>query len=302
MSNGGNWPVRHFTWLKQSVKEFGRTDPLVLASSIAFFTIFALPGVLVILLQVAGVLFEAADVRNGLLDQVSGSIGAGAAEKLDKVLADVRISDSSIGQQIVSIAGILISATMAFVALQRGLNKIWGVKIEKGQGLKKQLVTRGIGLLVMAGMSFLLPLSLLFDDLLVFLVDQFGLPFSSDAWKMIISQFISFLLMFVTMSVFYKVLPNAKIHWNDVWAGAVLATVLFMVLRHLVGLYIEITDIGRAFGAGKGILVLLVWMFMTAMIILFGAFHCHTVALAQGHGIDPGRHAKAVDGADARSR
>jgi membrane protein len=295
------WFQHHFDLLKRTVKDFGKADPLIQGSSIAFFTIFALPGVMVILLRVATVLFDSDQVRDAMLEQASGLVGEEMGKYLKDVLDKAEIADTSVMDQIFGIAAILISGTMAFVALQRGLNKIWGVKIKKGQGLKKQLVTRGIGLLVMAGMSILLPVTLLFDNLIVFVLDNLHGGALPAAALNIIGQVTSFLLMFIVMVVLFKVIPSAKIHWADVWPGALLAAVLFVMGRYLIRGYIELTDIGEAFGAGQAVLVVLVWVFMAAMIILFGAFHCHTVAEARGHGIEPGRQASSVDGVGKRS-
>ncbi len=288
---------RHWRLLLRSLKGFGKADPLVLASSIAFFNIFALPGLLVILVEVSATLFSDEHVKDALVEQAGGLLGEGLAGFLIEVFQEAGVEGSDIWDKIFGIASVVISATMAFIALQRGLKKNWGVEMEKGKGLTRQLVTRGIALLLLAGFSFLLPISLMFDNVIVFAFRQLSNEMPSELMLKIIGRATSLSMLVVVMAVLYKVLPNAKVHWGDVWAGAVLAGVLFAAGRYVIGLYIKFIDIGQAFGgAGQIVLLVLLWMFMSAMIILFGAYHCHTVALANDHGISPGRHAKNVHG------
>jgi membrane protein len=291
-----NWFTRQWAVLKESFKHFGKADPLVLASSIAFFTIFALPGVLVILVEVSATMFQDDKVKDALLHQAGGLMGQGLAEYLYEVVQDAGVEDTGIWDRMFGIVAVIISATMAFMALQRGLNKIWGVKFEDGKGFKQHLVTRGIALLLLAGFSFLLPFALMFDNFVLFAYNNFidGDPSASAIAA--VGRITSILLMIVVLMLLYKVLPNAKVRWGDVWQGAMIAGLLFALGRFVIVLYIKATGIGEAFGTGQIVLVVLLWMFMSAMIILFGAFHCYTVAVARGHAIEPGRQAREVNG------
>jgi membrane protein len=291
-----SWLRHQIDLLKRSVQGFGRADPLIQSSSVAFFTIFALPGVLVILLNIASVLFSTGKVNDAILAQVEGSLGGDGAEYVQQVLDRADEQGGSWFDQVAGVAAILISGTMAFVALRRGLNRVWGVEIDSGRGFKEQLLVRGIALLLMAGFSFLLPLSLLMDNLMLFAIGQVLGEAPPGVVYAAVGQLISGGLMVLVLAVLYKVLPNARVCWRDVWPGALLAATLFMLGRYLVGLYITLTGIGGSFGAGRSVLVILVWMFMSALIIFLGAVHCHTVAQDGGRGIDPGRSASAVKG------
>jgi membrane protein len=295
MSSDENWFRKNWELLKGTAKGFGNADPLILASSIAFFTIFAMPGLLVILVEVAATLFQDENVKEALVEQAGGLMGEGLAGFLVEVFQEAGVDGAGIWDKVFGIGAVVISATMAFMALQRGLNRIWKVRKKEGQGFKDQLVTRAIALVMLAGFSFMLPISLMFDNWIVFLFQQVdgGLP--TTLWLDIIGQFTSTVFLIVILTVLYKVLPNVKVQWGDVWQGAVLAGILFAAGRYVMGLYIKLTGIGEAFGAGQVVLVVLLWMFISAVIILFGAVHCHTVAESKGHDTRPGRNARQED-------
>jgi membrane protein len=174
--------------------------------------------------------------------------------------------------KILGVLALVVSATTAFAALQRGLNKVWRVAPVKGRAVLRYLGARMLSLALIAAFGFLLLMSLVLDALLVSIGERIGnwLP-AEDILLGVLGAVTSFAMVTLVFALVFKLLPDAKVPWHPVWVGALFTAVLFTLGKFLIGLYIAKTGAGDAYGAGGVIVIVMLWAYFSTLILLFGA-------------------------------
>ena len=264
--------------LKQTVVNFFEDDSFSYASSIAFYTIFSLPAILIISLSVGATVYERDVVQEELINQISRLIGPASAAEMEKILMNAALDSTGTFARIVGIATLIFSATTVFVSLQTSLNKIWGIKPKPERGFVKYLLDRLLSLAMVISIGFLLLVSLIIDTLLV--VVQTTLSNILEGWTLYIvtatNVLISLALITAIFAMLFKVLPDATIKWRDVWVGAIVTTFLFTIGKFLIGFYLGNSSVNSAYGAAGSLVIILIWVYYSMQILLFVA----TVAAA----------------------
>lgn len=279
--------------VKNLFKEFGDSDPMIYASSIAFFTIFALPAILVLIINTSGNLFGEEAITGELANQVESLIGQESAEQVQEIVKNATQSESGIIATIISIVTLFIAATTVFTLLQRALNKIWHVKPQPKKEWLKMLKDRVISFFIVIGLGLILAVSISFDTIIAAFSDLikervFGLSIYL-VW--IINFLLSFGLLSFVFAVIFKVLPDANVRWKDVWVGTVITTLLFIGAKFLIGMVIGNSTVTSAYGAAGSVIVILVWVYFSTMILLLGAAITQVYARELGKQIRPSGHA-----------
>ncbi|SEI82419.1 membrane protein [Cyclobacterium xiamenense] len=285
-----------FEILSDSVKEFGKSDSMTFAASTAFYTIFSLPALLIIVLNIASVLYSENTVKDELLAQVSGLVGDESAETLDEVMKNVSISGQGMYTRALGIGILIFSATTVFVSLQNSINHIWHIKSKPEKGLLKFVINRLLSFSMVASIGFLLLVSLLADALIVIFLNYFSTIFDSDTLKM--ASVINFLvtqgILILVFGLMYKILPDAVVKWKDVWLGAFVTMLLFGLGKYLIGLYMGNADVGSYYGTAGSLVVVLIWVYYSAVIFLFGAQLTYFIAENIGGQVTPIKEAVKI--------
>lgn len=283
------------TWeiLRQTVVNFFQDDSFSYASSIAFYTIFSLPAILIISLSVGATVYERDVVQDELINQISRLIGPSSAAEMEKILVNAALDSTGTLARIVGIATLIFSATTVFVSLQTSLNKIWGIKPKPERGFVKYLLDRLLSLAMVISIGFLLLVSLIVDAVLVIL--QKTLSRILEGWTLYIvtaaNILISLALITVIFAMLFKVLPDAKIKWRDVWVGALVTTFLFTIGKFLIGFYLGSSSVNSAYGAAGSLVIILIWVYYSTVIFLFGAELTSVYTEKIGSSIRPYHHA-----------
>ncbi len=276
---------------KKSFASFWNNDCMSMAGAIAYSTVISLPALLVLILTVTGLFIDPASVQQALKTQMGGMIGPTGQEQIGIILRHAKRPDVSFGAaSAMGIVVLLVGATGAFVQLQSSLNRAWEVKPDPSQGgvrgfLLKRLLSFGFIL----GFAFLLLVSLVISAALSALSNQLGrlLP-GFGSWALeLVNNGISFVVITVLMAAMFKYLPDAAIAWRDVWVGAAVTTLLFILGKFIIGFYLGKTDPGAAFGAAASLAVLLIWIYYASLIVLFGAEFTQTWAKRHGSPMIP---------------
>lgn len=247
-------------------------NALRLGASLSFYTAFALSPLLVIVIAVAGVVFGEEQVQRALMEEISNLVGPGSTEAIQSMLGSARPSTHGGLKAAISIATALILATGVFVEMQDGLNTIWRSPIQDGSGLWRFLRDRVLSFLVIIGMGFLLLVSLVIDALL----GAFGaylthlLP-TSEAIMYGLNLMISIIVVTVLFALMFRLLPRAKVAWNEVWIGAGVTAGLFTIGKFLIGVYLGTAGVTSAYGAASSLMVILLWVYYSSLIFYFGA-------------------------------
>jgi membrane protein len=258
---------------KETVRKFLADNPVSFSAGIAFYTIFSLPAMLFICMWIAATLYDDALVRQGLIEQIKSLFGEDSAETVRTILSVSGESRHTLWAKVVGIGTLILSATTVFVSLQEALNNIWGAKPERGRGVINFITHRLISFAMVISLGFLLLVSLVIDTAIVLFINVIKAYFSGAAAYVVagINFVVSLAIVSVVIALIYKLLPDVKIRWKDVWIGAVVTALLFVIGKYLIGLYIGNSSIGSAYGAAGSLVLLLVWVYYSSSILLLGA-------------------------------
>lgn len=243
-------------------------------AAIAYYTLFALAPVLLVVIGIAGIFFGDEAVRGQIVNQIASLIGRDGAVAIQAILQRASEPQEGIAATVLGAVGLILATTGAFLELQAALNKIWRVKAAKTQGINfKKLVMRRLrsfGLVVFIG--FLLMVSLSVNAAVSAITMWIG--DRTAGWPVFISIFTLLFSLAVSTALFaalYRVLPDVQLEWRHVLVGAFTTAVMFAVGQQLIGLYLGRSAIASPFGAAGTIAVILVWVYYSTQIVLFGA-------------------------------
>ena len=280
--------------LKQSGSDFGTYNILKLSAALAYYTIFALAPMLIVLISVVSFFYGKEAAQGEVYGQIKSFVGNDAAETIQQIISKASLSPSFTFASIVGIVALIFSATGVFAEIQSSINLIWNLKIKpKKSGILKMLKIRLISFSLIISLGFIALVSLLIN----YVVDAISERLSSllpDSWFSIgyvINFAITLLAISLLFSIIFKFLPDAKIEWKDVGVGAVTTAILFMVGKFAIGLYLNKGKPGTAFGAAGSMIVILLWVYYSAIILYFGAAFTKNYAQAIGRQIYPNDYA-----------
>jgi membrane protein len=290
---------RALALLKSSGADFIEDDCPTQAAALSYYTIFALPPLLMVLLLILGTLVDPQDIRGQLEVQMGALMGPTATEQIRSILAQLHQPGSgNVLATVLSIGGLVLGATGAFGQLQAALNRAWEVAPDPKQGgLRGFVVKRLFSFGMILSVAFLLLVSLILSAALSAFGGALGrmLPEGvSTTLLQIVNLAISFLVITALFAAIFKVLPDAKVGWRDVWVGAAVTALLFVVGKFLIGFYLGRSNPGQAFGAAGSLAVLFVWVYYSSMILLFGAEFTQAWVERNGSSIAPERGAVRV--------
>lgn len=265
-----------------------------MGAALAFYTLFSLAPLLLIVISVAGLVFGEQAARGAILGQLSGMLGDQGAAAVESLLVSLNRPQAGIVGTLVGVVTLLVGATTVFGELQDALDRIWRAPKRPVNGLWALLRARLLSLGLVLGIGFLLLVSLVFSAALAAL----------DAWwagwfvgwgllAELLNLGISFALVAAIFAMIYKWMPRQRVAWSDVAVGALITALLFTVGKALIGLYIGRSGVASPFGAAASLVVLLLWVYYSAQVFLLGAEL--TWVYAQRHGSLRGRMA-ATDG------
>lgn len=283
--------------VKQTTSRFKEADPIVYSAAIAFFTLFSMPPILLIIVQVAGSIFDPEAIRGEVYEQVREKVGEESAEQIEMVLEQGRNLGENTWANILTIALLLFTATVVFNFVKKGLNSIWGVKPKPTKGLIKFLLDRLISLLLIIVLGALIVASLLADAFIGFLGNELSDQlFGFTNYVMWVLNFIvSYTLVTVTFTLVFKYLPDIKTHWKPVWVGGLITGALFTLGKYVIGIIINSTSISSTYGAAGSLAAILLWVFYSSVVILVGAIFTKIYYLHSGYTIRPSSQAVAIE-------
>ena len=290
--------VVHSSWsiLKETVKNFFDDDSFSHASSIAFSTIFSLPAILIIALAVGSAFYERNVVQEELINQVGRLVGQETSKEIESIIAQAVFDSSGWWARTIGIITLVVSATTVFMSLQNSLNKIWGIKPKPERGWLKYIVNRLLSLAMVISFAFVLLVSLVVDTVLVVFQGFLTRIMAGTTLYLVtgLNLVISLGIVTVIFGLLFKVLPDAKIRWRHVWVGALITTLLFTLGKYLIGFYLGSSSLNSAYGAAGSLVIILLWVYYSTVIFLFGAELTSVYAKFKGAAIQPYSNAVKV--------
>jgi len=274
--------------LRRSVVEWIDDQVPRRAAALTFYAGFSLAPLLLIAISIAGLVFGTDAVRGRVVEQLQGLLGPDAARAVETALKNTRTTGSSVLATIIGVATLFVGASGVFGELQESLNEIWKVRKKPGLGIREFLRSRFLSFTFVVGSGFLLLVSLLVSAFL----EAVTRLFPSTALLRIAGLALSFAVVGTLFAMMFKKLPDVRTRWSDVWLGAAITAVLFTVGKWLIGLYLGHSALSSSYGAAGSFVVLLMWLYYSSQIVLFGAEITH--AYAHEFGAEPVPNENAV--------
>lgn len=280
------------TFKTASLKWWDR-DPFKESAVIAYYAIFSLPGLLVVIITVAGYFFGNEAVNGQISGQITSVMGADTAVQVEDIVAKANMSRNSLLAGIIGIVTILVGATGVFVQFQKSLNAIWDVKVDETKsGILSLLKARLFSFGLIIAIAFILIVSLVVSAALSALSTWITQYFSEMV--LVLLQIVNFLIslgiLAILFALMFKFFPDAAIKWRHVWMGSFVTALLFDIGKFVMGLYFGTADPGSGYGAAGSIILILLWVSYSSMIVFFGAEFTHIYAVRIDGKVPPDKH------------
>jgi membrane protein len=266
------WVLKHafIGWWNDNVPRLG--------ASLAYYTLFAMSPVLLIATSIAGLVFGREAVRGEIVAQIQGLVGTQGAQAVQAMLEGAARPSQSIPATIAGFVTLFLGATGAFLELQTALNAIWRVKPRPDVSVKAFLLQRLISFGLVVAVGFLMLVSLLVSAALAALSRYLGsiFPALTALWEAS-NVLVSLFVITILFALVYKVLPDVRLRWRDVWVGALVTAGFFSIGKQIIGLYLGTSTVASTYGAAASVVVLLIWVYYSAQVVLLGAefTHCY---------------------------
>lgn len=270
---------------------------LKLSASLSYYTLFSLAPLLLLLISIAGFFYGREAIQGHVFNEINGLIGNKAAVQIQEIIQNMELSGKTRTAFVIGIVTLLIGATSVFSEIQDSINIIWKLKVKPKRGWVKVIKDRLLSSSLIVVFGFLLIVSLIVNGILLtlnnFLKNYF--PEVTIIFFQILNVMISFGVITILFGIIFKVLPDAKIEWKDVRIGALFTAFLFTIGHLLIGLYIQSSSTGNAYGAAGSLIIILVWVYYTATILYFGAEFTKVYIEHIGSTIRPAQYAVFVE-------
>ncbi|WP_299705692.1 YihY/virulence factor BrkB family protein [uncultured Pontibacter sp.] len=286
---------------KSTFNGFLESGALLLAAALAFNAIFSIPPLLIIIIQAAGFFLGEKAVSGELSAQISEAIGPNAAEEIETIIQNAAVSEGGGIAFWIGIGTLIFASTTFFATLQESLNRVWNVKPKPTNGIVKMLKVRMFSFGIVLSIALLMLVSLLLSAVISILSDYLRdifdnyLQFISPDVLYFLIKAMDFILsvgiITALFALIFKYLPDAFIKWKDVWVGALITALLFTIGKFLISWFISTSDPGSAYGAAGSMVVIIVWIYYSSLIVLFGAEFTQQYASEFGEEIRPKEHA-----------
>ncbi len=260
--------------LKDTVGQWNEDKAPQLAAALAYYTLFSLAPLLIIVIAVSGLVFGQQAAQNQIVGQIQGMVGQQGAEMIQTMIQNASRPAEGIVATIIGVVTLIFGAAGAMGQIKAALNTIWNVPPQKGpggiKGILATLKSQLISFTMVLGIGFLLLVSLVLSAVIAGISQGIGKDLPTALMEAI-NFIISFGVITLLFGAIYKVLPDVKIDWRDVWIGAAITSLLFTVGKLLIGLYLGHSGTASSYGAAGSLIVLLLWVYYSAQILFFGA-------------------------------
>lgn len=260
-----------FGLVKKTFQEWQQDNAAQMAAALAYYTLFSMAPLLIIALAIAGYFFNIDTARAQLLGQIGSVAGPETAALLQTAVVNSARSSNSLAASLIGIVVLLVGASGVFSHVQFALNKIWDVPPAPHPGILNTLISHFRSFLMVLGVGFLLLVFLIASGLVSVLTASLGAGSQAAVLPELINLAFLFIIMLILFAMLYRVIPDKAITWTDVWLGAAVTALLFILGRYAIELYLSISKSGSAYGTAGALIVLLIWIYYSAQIFLLGA-------------------------------
>ena len=282
---------------QQTFAEVINDNVLKLSAALSYYTIFSLPALLIIITSLCSIYFKAAAVQGEIYSQIKDLIGPSAALQIQDIVKSVNLTGHTTLATVISILVLVTGASGIFTEIQDSINYIWGIKSKPRKGLIRFVMNRLISFSMIASVGFLLLVGLIVSSMMELLNKKLLSFFPSETIYVyyvlnIVSLFALTVLLFL---IIFKILPDGKISFRDCFLGACFTAALFMIGKFAIGAYLGSTTLSTVYGSAGSIVLVLAWVYYSAIILYFGAEFTKVYSKNYGHKIIPNKYTILLD-------
>lgn len=284
----GLWSV-----LKETFKGFGEDKVPKLSGSLAYYTVFSMGPLLIVIIYLCSIFLKREAVEGTIYNQIQGFVGSDTASQIQEIIRNASLQGKKTVAAIIGIVTLLIGATTVFAEIQDSINGIWRLKAKPNKGLWLLVKTRLLSFSLIISLGFLLLVSLSVTTLIEGLNNKLRSIFPDVTIVVfyIINLVLNITIIALLFGMVFKVLPDAKIRWKDVMAGAIVTSLLFLLGKFGITFYISKSNVGSTYGAAGSLVVLLLWVYYSSIILYTGAEFTRAYAIEFGREILPNSYA-----------
>ncbi|HLK30387.1 MAG TPA: YihY/virulence factor BrkB family protein [Puia sp.] len=299
LSVGTIWKI-----LKQSSIDFVNDRVLKLSAALAYYTIFSLPAMLIIIIAVSDIFYGRDAIEGTIYGQIASFVGKDAALQIQQTIRSAALSNQASFATVIGLVTLIIGATSVFGEIQDSINLIWKLKAKPKKGWLKILINRLISFSMVVCLGFLLLVALLVNGLTEVFIHKLTELFPRITAFTVYSfnLVLTFLITSFLFAIIFKFLPDAKIRWKHVRAGAFTTALLFLIGKFLIGYYLGHSKLSSAYGAAGSVIVILLWVYYSAIILYFGAEFTKVYAVHTGSQIYPNDYAVWIQQIEVESK
>ncbi|TQD40158.1 YihY/virulence factor BrkB family protein [Haloflavibacter putidus] len=279
--------------LKKTYQNWMKNDPFQHSAVVAYYTLFSLPSLLLIVTWIAGYFFERSNVEEKLINEIADIIGPETATSIQSMVEKAAIEDGSFFTLIISIGVLVFGATGAFFQLKQAMNNIWSVR-PKNENIKGIILDRVISLGMIFVIGFLMLVSLVVTTLISYLSDYISVyaPELTSYGVAVINFLLSYIFIGFLFASIIRLLPDIKIKWKTTFIGASLTTILFLIGKYVLSFYFGQSNPASVYGGASSVVLILLWVYYSCMILFFGAEFTVQYALYKNEDIQPSKLAE----------
>lgn len=279
--------------LKHTFTDFGELKITRMSAALAYYTIFSIAPMLIVIITIADIFYGREAIEGNIYEQIKGFVGNDAALEIQTLIKNASVSNDITWASVIGIVALIFAATSVFAEIQDSINHIWRLKAKPRKGWLKLLLNRLLSFSMVVTLGFILLVSLVINALMDSLVGRLVEIFPQIAVYAAygINLFLTFATTSFLFGIIFKILPDAKIQWKDVRVGAFTTAFLFMLGKFAIGFYLGKTQISSSYGAAGSLVIILLWVYYSAIILYFGAAFTRVYAQQTGTHIFPNDYA-----------
>lgn len=291
-------------FIKDTVIQWIEDQPFQLAAALSYYTLFSLAPLLIIVIAIAGFAFGQQAAQNQIVETIQDTIGQEGAQAIQALIQNAgNKPKAGLISTLLGLVAVVFGAGGVFGQLQSSLDTIWGVMPKSGLGIWGFARQRLMSFAMILVIGFLLLVSLAVSAVLSGLSQYMGAVLGGTAFFAYAADILlSFVFITALFAMMYKILPDARIQWRDVWVGAALTSFLFAIGKFLIGLYLGSSSVTSTYGAAGSIILVLLWVYYSSLIFFLGAEFTQTYATQYGSGVVPAENAQWIATAAAEER
>ncbi|AIM37119.1 ribonuclease BN [Sphingobacterium sp. ML3W] len=288
---------KQFGIFKATVSGFMNEDCMKYSASLAYYTIFSIGPILVLMISLAGIFFGEDAIQGKVFSEIRGLVGPSAARQIQEVIMNLKLSGKSNLALVISIVTLLVGATSVFGDIQNSINRIWHVRAKPKRGWVKLITDRLLSSSLVIGLGFLLMVTLVVNGVILAFTERLQIYFPDITvfFMDAVNFALSFVIIFILFGIIFRTLPDVKIAWKTVRSGAFFTAIFFVIGRFAIGLYLQSSGTESTYGAAGALVLILLWVYYTAAILYFGAVYTREYAIANGIPIKPADYAVYVE-------